>query len=194
MRSSRILLAFLVTSSLLFEQALAVNPIHVNYSIRATPSDSQSDVRYVISLSLEAAEVTNDAINWSVQEFVIIKRGMGQADDQVWGEYLPLLGTADGLWWVNHADPSNPKAEEFHSTPLMIGTAFAYDPTDDDIDYDFQGIECAPPSGEPVPYEGRASSLTYSLTLTEQTVPLQEGEEEPVEVDPPDDEPSYAQD
>ena len=191
---SRVLLHFvlLTVCFAVSRPTFAGDPIYVDYSVRADPGDEESDVLYVFSLGLSEVNVDSEGIDWKVVELVIVEVNNSGGHDKYWSEDDPLVGTTNGLWWVEHADTSKPIAEEFHSPPLIIGTAITHDVNDGDMDYDFVGEEYVTPPGELTPHDGRVTSLTHTITETGQSQNASEGDDEPMEVDEPDAEAPYA--
>ena len=190
---SRSTLSVLILSLAIGQPAAAEALTYVDYMVRETPTDPESNVVYIMSLGMVEEEVQSEGILWRIAEFIIVEPGEGQESDTVWIEEDPYVDTVDGLWFVEHADTAKPEAEEFHSPPLMFGTAKADDPNDDDMEYDFSGVECAAPPGEPAMYDGRVSSLTFELTLEGRAQPEAAGDDDPAEVDPPETDPPYEQ-
>lgn len=189
----RVLLQFvlLAVCFVVASPTFADDPIYVDYSVREDPSDEESDVLYVFSLGLSEVNVDCDGIWWKVEELVIVEVNNSGGHDKYWSEDDPLVGTSNGLWWVEHANTSKPIAEELHSPPLIIGTAVAHDTNDEDMDYDVEGEEYVTPPGELTPYDGRVTSLTHTIAETGQSQSASEGDEDPAEVDPPEDLPAY---
>ncbi len=159
----------------------------IEYRVHEIPTDPESTVVFVVRLELTAADSDGNEIGWEITtaEF----RQPGSGGDTIWAENSPYVDTADGLWWIEHADPEAPEESEFVLPPWLAGIATADNPQDDDLDYDLEGVEYSPPPlpGDP-PYENTAA-LDYSFTLSQEEEPLEEGDDEPVDV-PPDDPPS----
>lgn len=149
----------------------------VEYRVHETPTNPESAVVFAVRLELRAVDSDANGVGWE------ITTAKFRQPDTTWTEDSPYIDSPDGLWWVDHADPNAPEESEFVLPPLLVGTATADDPLDDDLDYDLEGVEYSPPPGEP-PYEN-TGALDYSFTLAHEEDPLEEGDDEPVEV--PDD-------
>ncbi len=183
---TRIVGSVLVASALVLtsagaETAAALPPDHrVEYRIRETPTDPQSDVIWKVELIVEANEVRGRYVGWAIASITLT-----QFDEQgdvwrVWQEATPEVPTSDGLWWVEHAAPNSPVAIEFALPPYLVGTADPQTGTQDDLDYEFDGVPYDPPPAGP-PFEGRTAAITYAFIILPQP-PIDWGDDEPVEV------------
>lgn len=151
---------------------------HVVYNIREVPSDPQSAVVFDVRLTLSAQSVDGNSVGWRIERIECWRTIDGVVT--VWTENTPALASADGLWWVEHADAAAPQIGEFAAPPLLEGTAVAEDPQQPALDYSLAGVRLAEPSG--VPY-ANATALTFALTLANESQPLKAGDDEPVEID-----------
>jgi hypothetical protein len=157
----------------------------IEYVIHQTPTDPNSPISFRIKLSLESIDQRGNKIGWDITSIEI--REIGDPD-AVWVDNDPIVPTQDGLWWVKHDDPNDPQHAEFTMPPRLHGTADAQLPTDDDLDYDFEGKKYTPPEAPEEPPYQITAALDYSFTLVGGKDPIGYGEDEPVEV-PPEDEP-----
>ncbi len=151
----------------------------VYYNIREVPTDPDSDVVFIVVLDLTAADSDGDWIGWEIAtaEFW---QPTGAKLYSIWTDNTVDVDSPDGLWWVEHANPDKPDRSEFVLPPWLTGTATAEDPSNDDLDYDFEGVEYTPPPGGP-PFEV-TGALTYEFTLHQASEPLEEGDAEAVEI------------
>jgi len=152
----------------------------ITYTIHETPTDPESDVVFTIAMYLAAGDRDGDSVGWNIVYIDFLQPDTGNPDT-TWTEDSPYVDSADGLWWIDHADGTFPDVSEFDLPPLMVGTAAADDPNDDDLEFDFEGVTyTTPPGGDP--YANNVA-LTYFLALAPTpTVPIEEGGDEPVDV------------
>ena len=157
----------------------------VEYAVHETPQDPNTSIEFRFELSLLAEDGDCDATGWEIAWIEVFQTDPNGGAELSWKEQNPTVPTPDGLWWVEHADVSDPQSAEFALPPHLVGEALADDPGTKDMDYDIEGVTYAPPPppGEP-PYE-TTSALDYELILADETEPAGEGQEVPVEVDPP---------
>lgn len=153
----------------------------ITYYIHETPTDPESDVTFTIAMYLAAGDRDGESVGWDIVYIDFVQPGTGNPDT-TWTEASPYVDSADGLWWIDHADGTFPDVAEFDMPPLLVGTAAADDPNDDDLEYDFEGVTyTTPPGGDPYAHN---VALTYFLALApEPMVPLEEGDDEPVDID-----------
>ena len=151
----------------------------IRYDFHDKPSDPGSDVVLSIVVTLQEFEQTGNKIGWSAA-LLEIRQPQKAGDDLIWSKTLPFVGTADGLWWITHADQANPVLEEFAVMPFMSGVAVSEsNPTQKSMFFEMNGTPYAPPPGGP-PYKP-TFGMTYSFRLDGEDDPVAEGEEEPVE-------------
>jgi hypothetical protein len=161
----------------------------VQYYIHETPTDPSSPITLKVSLWLQEEQVEGNSAAWRVVMVELRQPRSAGGPDRVWLAEEPYVDTPDGLWWVEHEDPSDPKHYEFVLPPNVIGTAKAEDPNDPDVQYDIAGVPYSEPLLPDTPPYETTVALNYVLILLGDPLPLQEGEEEPAEL-PPDNEPS----
>ena len=149
----------------------------VVYKIHDDPNDPNSTVVFTVWLTLAPKARDGDSIGWEVEQIRFRQVGEGGGSDTTWTESNPAVTTADGRWWIEHADPDHPQLAEFDDPPRFQGAATADDPSDDDLEYDFQGVNNA--SIEPWNPTGW---LDYEFALVGASEPLLSGTDDPVEV------------
>lgn len=150
----------------------------VVYKIHDDPSDPNSDVVLTIGLTLVPTARDGNSIGWEIGQIRFRELSRDGSPDATWIESNAVIPTSDGRWWINHADPANPQLAEFAQPPHLWGTAMADDPNQNNLDYDFQGTG---PMGL-TPWEP-TGWLDYELAVEGESQPLDEGEDEPVEID-----------
>ena len=160
------------------------NSLEVSFWIHDDPSDPESDVTFKIKLALTESDSDGDSIGWDVTS-IEFRQIHASGPDTVWVESSPSVPTGDGLWWVTHADPTDPQTDEFVMPPNLSGTAVAQDSKDDDLDYDFEGVTYTPPPppGEP-PYEVTAGMDYYFALALWPPIIIITDDDVPVEVPP----------
>jgi hypothetical protein len=152
----------------------------VVYKIHDDPSDPNSPVTFTIWLSLTEAAADGDSIGWAIDKVRFHEVGQGGNPDRFWSVSDPDVPTADGLWWVDHADCGNPQLAEFDQPPHLSGVAIASESGYADLEYDFEGA--LPGSG---PWEPTAW-LDFEFALAGEPTPLKSSDDEPVEIDEDD--------
>ena len=153
----------------------------MEYYIRETPENPQSDVILIVSLELWAIDQDGDEVAWKVESVTLTKPASGGGDDTVWVDASPAPDTADGYWWIEHDDPSHPLNTEFASPPAFEDTAIAVDPEDPDLAYEFGGDYCDSQCQQL--FNGQVGAADYFFILSGEEEPEGEGDDEPVEVD-----------
>lgn len=154
----------------------------VQFNLRETAGDPTSDIAFSITLGLMNESQDGDSIGWDVIVVTIRDLDENGAIVDRWSMAHPFVDTADGLWWIEHADPGNPSNSEFALVPRIQDTAPSPDPGVSDLDFDFQGNSySAPPGGLPFSV---TASLDCFLRLAETPQPAAKEDEadEPVEV------------
>lgn len=148
----------------------------MQYKIRDTPTDAESNVVFIVELAITAEDSDGDSIGWKIKEIRFLDKGV--SPPRSWIEAFPDPGTQDGLWWIEHGDSCDPQDSEFDVTPLLDSTATAQGQYND-LDYSMQGASYG---GSPS-YGGNVSALTYEFTIQGDPDPEEEGDDEPAEVD-----------
>ena len=151
-------------------------------NVRETEGDHESPIEFTVTMGLMKDTVDGNDIGWKV--IVVTIREMDDEGNvlNTWTKNSPDVNTADGLWWIEHADPDAPVNSEFLVTPLISGTAPSPNPSVVSLVFEFEGaIYVAPPEG--APYDD-TSSLTMLLRDegTPPPPPKKDVEDEPAEV------------
>lgn len=179
----------LVLLSLAGTSAYATDPLTqvVAYRIHEDPNDANSPIVFSVTLFLQEQQSNNNATGWKITGIRFRQPGQSGGADHVWEQSDPNVPTQSGLWWIVHGNRQVPQLAEFAMPPHLVGTATAQDPNQADLNYDFVGISYTPPPGGP-PWNPTAA-LTYEFTPVGESIPLVDGEQKPVGVDSPEDEP-----
>jgi len=179
-----------VSALMMYSAAMALPADRVIYfAIHENPENPNSRVQYYLSLSITAADQDGDWIGWDITNYKITEKAV-LGSDTVWDVDSPNVGTTDGLWWVEHADPDNPIPTEFVEPAPVADTAVAVDPADPDLDFDVVGVPYTPPPGGP-PYQVTAAlDFAFSATADPNDPPDDSGDDEPVDNGPPPSPPS----
>lgn len=154
----------------------------VRYWVHETPSDPNSPVTLKYELALCAVDGDCTATGWAVTSIEIRQVDLLGGPDRVWTQDDPNLPTADGLWWVSHANVDDPQSSEFVLPPALEGIATAADPNDADLHYTVAGVAETPP--DPTAYEV-AAVLSHELVLVGDQQAISADAGVPVDVDPP---------
>ncbi|MBN2448290.1 MAG: hypothetical protein JXO22_16305 [Phycisphaerae bacterium] len=161
---------------------------YIQYLMHATPADPNSPVVFGVALTLQASDADGDAVGWDVTAVDFTEYDPNGLPDRTWVENNPHVPTADGLWWIEHADGENPEPAEFAEPPLLEGQAAANNFGAEDLDYMLEGLQYSPPPGG-APYTNTAA-LNHEFTLDGESEPIESGEAEPVEIPPYSDPPT----
>ena len=154
----------------------------VRYWVHETPADPNSPVTLKYELALTAVAGDCTATGWAVASIEIRQVDPLGGPDRVWAQNDPNVPTADGLWWVSHADVANPQSNEFVLPPNLVGIATAADPNDADLYYNIAGVAETPP--DPPSYQV-AAVLSQELVLVGDQEAISADSGVPVDVDPP---------
>ncbi len=148
----------------------------VSYGVYDDPDDPNRSLIWLIVAHLQEPEADGNLVGWAVQDVHLFD---ATNPERVWIDAQPSVGTLDGLWWIEHADPQAPQLEEFDSPPQISGLTACEDPNEPDLEYEFEGeTYIAPPGG---PHFALATALNLRL-WEDQSAPLIERESEPVEM------------
>ena len=150
----------------------------VSYSVYEDPNDPDSDLIWMIVAYLTKSDSDGNSIGWSVDKIKLFEVNAAPTPDREWIDATPTVDTPDGLWWIKHADPNSPDLAEFDMPPFIDGLAYAQDPSDSDLDYEFEGVVYNEPPGGP------HFTLTAALNMLmiEDITKLLEKLAEPVEI------------
>lgn len=151
----------------------------VHFAIHEDPSNPNSPIDYILSLSISAQEQDGDWIGWQVDNYQITEKAT-LGSDTIWDVDLPDVGTADGLWWVEHSDPDNPVRADFKAIAPVVDTAVADDPNGDDLEFDVSSGVYTPPQGGD-PWE-ITTALDFTFTVSGEADPSDSGTDEPAEM------------
>lgn len=162
----------------------------IGYNLRATPEDATSSIEFTVTMGLMNEAQDGDSIAWNV--IVVTIREFNEDGDVVntWTKNDPYVDTADGFWWIEHADPAAPINSEFLVPPRIADIASSPYAGVASLEFDFEGdIYVAPPEGAPFTDTG---SLTVWLRADESPPPppKKEVSDEQVEI-PPQPESAY---
>jgi hypothetical protein len=162
----------------------------VTLNIYEDPNDPESPVQTEIVLEVSAVEQDGDSVGWQVDS-LSVARAVSDGTVAVWEQPLPDVVSADGLWWVDHADTQAPVTEEFAVVPWMAGVAESLDPRFTDLEFDLAGEVYTPPP-EGAPFEV-TTSLSYALRASSPDEPVDDSDDdEPVEIPGPINDPHCA--
>ncbi|MEW6252822.1 MAG: hypothetical protein AB1716_19470 [Planctomycetota bacterium] len=151
----------------------------LEYAIHEVAEDANSPVVWTVGLELTREQTDGHWIGWAVDKVVLTELEDGVPAD-VWHETDPAVYTADGLWWIQHANVETPQLTEFTLPPRIAGTAPA-DEQSPSLLYDFEGVPYVP---TPTPPYEVTTGLTYSFALDDDPPQKKkEAEEEPVETE-----------
>jgi hypothetical protein len=153
----------------------------VVYELHEVPSDPQSAVVFTITFALTALEQDGNWIGWEITSASFQQPGTGRR----WTQSLPFVATTDGLWWVEHADPTAPDTGEFVDAPLLYGTAWNENGAGPDLNFDLAGHAAAGAG----PYTNTAMlDYSFSTTALVEEDPPPSGDDDPTDVpEPPND-------
>lgn len=155
----------------------------VEYRIRETPSDPESDVVLQVYLDIKPVDSNGSEITWQVATMWAESVDSSGFVLATWWIEGPDVDTTDGLWRTTHADTMNPTPAEFNDLPEVWGVAEPIDEGQGDLAFAFYS---AAPSGGSSMYGGNVGLATHSfLTLNAPVGAVlvdEDGEDEPVEI------------
>ncbi len=152
----------------------------VNYVIRDS-LDPETGDKFIVSLELEEIEYDANAIAWVIAKASFIEIHP-DGTETTWRIDYPDTDLPNNLWWVEHENPENPNVSEFAAVPQLIGTATPISPDNDFLQYEFRGDGLTTIPSKPTLL---AAKMTFKFKKQEDPIPLEEEEDEPVEIDPP---------
>jgi hypothetical protein len=157
----------------------------ITYRVYDDPSDQQNrEAIWEIRLYVTESESDQDSIGWAIGKIEVVDLSVDP--DKVYTDQSPTVDTADGLWWVTHADLEDPQVAEFDDAPPLSGTADAPDPQEPDLEYELAGAELSSPEDT---YFGVCAGLDVWLKLVTEGDPALNRPREPVELEMDDDPP-----
>jgi len=152
----------------------------ITFYFHETPTDPDSPIKTAIHLRLTAIERSSDAVGWRIAQ-VHFERALSDGTVAEWREDLPDVISDDGLWWVEHEEPTNPQRSEFKVLPWLVGTAETQDAKFSDLDYDVIGE--APPANSIYATTARVSYRLQAANPSEPIEPVNDdNDDEPVEI------------
>lgn len=146
----------------------------VQFTLHETPSDPNSPVTFVIELDLASDEVNGSAVGWAVTRVQIQREDEQTSTVYTWSDETPVVGTQDGLWWLTHADPNDPRIEEFTQPPALAGTGVETYQEQPDLDYDLEGHTYTPPEPPAQPPYAVTALLDWRLQYADEQEPVSE--------------------
>ena len=82
--------------------------------------DPLSNITHRLIVGLFEDIRVGDSIGWEVAVFTIYELDGNGDVAYRWSKGYPAVDTADGLWWIEHADSDNPALGEFVLPPRML--------------------------------------------------------------------------
>lgn len=155
----------------------------VRYALHFDVDDFASPVASEIELQLRPADRDGAFIAWRVEQVVVTEFDADGVPARQWSRVDPVIDTPDGLWWVEHYDPLKPHPAEFTLMPHVSGLARSQDADLPGLAFALRARPTEPSTDDlPAP----AALLSYVLLAEDDSEP-EVGEDEPVEVDLPED-------
>ena len=154
------------------------------FNLRQTAGDPTSPIDFTVTMGLMIEAQDGDSIGWDVVVVTIRELDVSGNVIHTWFKTNPFVDTADGLWWIEHADPASPVNSEFLVLPWIAGTSPSVNATEASLEFDFEGdVYVAPPEG--APFEDTSSLTTLLQEEGDPPPPPKKDErEEPVEIPP----------
>jgi len=157
----------------------------VHFWLHETPDDPESPVTFKLALYLLGQTGDCSQTGWYIDSLEIRQVDPNSGPDRVWMLDDPDVPTQDGLWWVTHADVTNPDPSEFVMPPQLTGLAISQDPYVEDLDFDFEGVSYTPPTPPNSPPFDVTAALNLWLQLEGGEDPLADSAGDPADADPP---------
>lgn len=146
------------------------------------PSDPQSSVSLVVTLWLTPGAVEGNSVGWGI-DAASFARPIGNGEWQLWQSGpIEVNDSADGLWWVAHADISAPAETEFTVLPALAGWGEPETLGDAELLFVIEAAETGVPGDPNAPYSLQTAYGRYFFTDGDLEL---DGDEDPVEVDKP---------
>ena len=186
-----VMLLAMSCSNLLAQDPPLPEDQRIRYAIREVPTDPSSAVIWTIDLALEAEDSDGGSVGWLIDSVTVTEVDASGEPTSMWTDVSPELDSPDGLWWVEHADPADPEPADFALPPLLGGTASVELGAQADLEYTLEGRQYVPEAGSPLS-ELVVTGLDYVFTLVGESLPLDEGDDEPepVTIDDAPDQPA----
>ncbi len=146
------------------------------------PNNPQSGVSLVVTLLMTPVAVDGNSVGWGI-DAAIFARPIEGGEWRNWQSGpIEVNDSADGLWWVNHADISAPAESEFTVLPALAGWGEPEAPGDAELLFVIESSETGAPADPNAPYALQTAYGWYYFTDGDLEV---DGDEDPVEVDGP---------
>lgn len=172
-------LSLLVSAFPLYAQSIqTLTP--VAYVVRHDPNNPASAVDWTIQFSLKKVSVSGNQVGWRIKSLEVNRFGQDGQISDTWIKSLPAVSSSDGLWWVTHADPSDPQLAEFNAPPALTGSAAAQQIGGEALTFSISGAAYSPPEGDP-PFGGNVSALSIDFAVAS-LPPLDQRTDEPAEI------------
>lgn len=149
----------------------------IYFNIHADTANPESPVVVSIQVSLDAREREGHVVGWYPLWVAITQYGPQGEVVESWTQFDPLL--LDDLWYVAHENPLEPTSEEFTNPPELSGTAEADTLNGPTLAYYIAGKNPGTPPVAPYPI---TSILDYSFQRSDELDPIDEDEDEPVDI------------
>jgi hypothetical protein len=163
--------------------------IAIEYHIKSNPLNPLSTTVVSVRLHLRAMQQVDNQIGWRIEKLWVRRPNVG-SPDEVWCETLPAVQSADGLWWITHADPEEPVTAEFTAPPRLSGQA-ARVGDGADLIYTIESLP-NPPGPRPdlvEPYEALSWFPFFYFRYIHLIDPFEEGEDDWIWLPPKEDPP-----
>jgi hypothetical protein len=160
----------------------------ISLLFHSIPDDPASEVSLVVTLSLSPVASDGNTIGWSIDAVDFFK----PTENDGWKRWqtgaLDVLDSPDGLWWVAHADVSSPTESEFTVLPALAGLGDPEHLDDPELFFIIEATESTIIADPDAPYASRTAYCHFHFSDGEDQV---EGNDEPVEIDRPEDPGAY---
>jgi len=151
---------------------------YITYNIRENPNDDNSSIVFKVSLKLHAEASSAGQVGWKIEEARFLKI-VPSASNILWIKSSPTVNSADGRWWVSHADTQSPTIAEFVCPPALAGAALAQSGGIANLNFMLAGVHYSGPSR----FNGNVAALDFQFTRVGETEPEEESDNEPTEVE-----------
>jgi hypothetical protein len=139
--------------------------VTVSYSIFEEPENPLSPEVFRVVVTLDEYSRAGETIGWNVVQVECRKFG---GTTLSWIGVAPEVDTADGLWYVTHADADVPTAADFTTPPVISGTGDSQQIGGADLEFQFRGaMYIAPASG---PHYSTTAALDYEFNSDNQAM------------------------
>lgn len=154
----------------------------ISFIFHTVPSDPQSSVSLVVTLLMTPVAVDGNDVGWGI-DAASFARPIESGGWRQWQSGpIEVNDSADGLWWVTHADISAPADSEFTLLPALAGWGEPETLGDAELLFVIEAAETGTPGDPEAPYAMQTAYGRYFFTDGDIEV---DGDEDPVEVDDP---------